>query len=209
MKRQTEDDFREKALEDAEFFFRHEFWQLAKADDGRAMLFFTEDMYERVRATLKPSPPDDFIQKACSRYLDMLGQDVIADKMGSGFETAPSHLAWMLEEIPKLESTKAHRWLGFVQGVLIMARRTTVEIERNATRELLSVPAVAGERATPKGENEYGLDVDYFNRKLSQIVRDVRSYAPAEMARALARLVVVADESVLSEPEFSKTGPKF
>lgn len=54
-------------------------------------------------------------------------------------------------------------------------------------------------------KNEYGLDVSYFEDKLKQIVRDVKNYTPDEMARALARLSVVADESVLSEKEFART----
>ncbi|MGB0662827.1 MAG: hypothetical protein ACPGMR_03455 [Pontibacterium sp.] len=60
-------------------------------------------------------------------------------------------------------------------------------------------------------KNEYGLDVSYFEGKLNQIVRDVRNYTPDELARALARLSVAADESVINEKEFKKeeTGTHF
>jgi hypothetical protein len=51
--------------------------------------------------------------------------------------------------------------------------------------------------------NEYGLDVDYFSEKLSQLLRDVSGYTPAEMARALIRLSVTAKSSGLSEREFA------
>lgn len=62
------------------------------------------------------------------------------------------------------------------------------------------------EPVAPKGRNEYGLDVSYFHGKLRQIVRDCQRYTPDEMARSLARLVVVADESVLAENEFAQHG---
>lgn len=52
--------------------------------------------------------------------------------------------------------------------------------------------------------NEYGLDSDYFRRKLERMLRDVNSYTPDEMARELARMARTADEAVLSEPEFAK-----
>ncbi|MFZ3193712.1 MAG: DUF551 domain-containing protein [Moraxellaceae bacterium] len=55
--------------------------------------------------------------------------------------------------------------------------------------------------------NEFGLDVDYFTRKLTRVLESVSSYKPDEMARELARLVVVADEKVLGEREFSRHTP--
>lgn len=51
--------------------------------------------------------------------------------------------------------------------------------------------------------NQYGLDADYFRRKLERVLRDVNSYRPDEMARELARMARTADEKVLREPEFS------
>lgn len=51
--------------------------------------------------------------------------------------------------------------------------------------------------------NQYGLDADYFRRKLERVLRDVNSYRPDEMARELARMARTADEAVLREPEFS------
>ena len=43
--------------------------------------------------------------------------------------------------------------------------------------------------------NEYGLDVDYFKRKLKIILRDIGYFTPQEMYSALARLALVADEA--------------
>lgn len=51
--------------------------------------------------------------------------------------------------------------------------------------------------------NEYGLDVGYFKRYFKLLLRDADNYTPAEMARSLARMSVVADEKVLLEPEFT------
>lgn len=48
-----------------------------------------------------------------------------------GKEFAPNHLAWMLGEAEVFHRTakisKAHRWLGFVQGVMTSAGYATVE----------------------------------------------------------------------------------
>ena len=44
-------------------------------------------------------------------------------------------------------------------------------------------------------ENKHGLDSAYFKKNLKQLVRDVESYKPEEMALALSRLSVVASPS--------------
>jgi len=54
-------------------------------------------------------------------------------------------------------------------------------------------------------KNQYGLDVSYFESKLSMILRDLNQYTPSEMAREMARLSVVANPAVLNEPEFART----
>lgn len=55
----------------------------------------------------------------------------------------------------------------------------------------------------PKGENDLGLDARYFHEKLSLILRDINSYTPTEMARALGRLAITANPETMREPEFS------
>lgn len=49
--------------------------------------------------------------------------------------TGLSHLLWMLGEISNhTDPEKSARWLGFIQGVLIMRGFTTVQAERDFTR---------------------------------------------------------------------------
>lgn len=52
-------------------------------------------------------------------------------------QTTPHHLWNMLTsiELEDVYADKAHRWLGFVQAILIVAKLTTVDAERNFTRE--------------------------------------------------------------------------
>ena len=40
--------------------------------------------------------------------------------------------------------------------------------------------------------NKYGLDHDYFRKKLKLVVRDSKSYTPDQMFNALSRLMMVA-----------------
>lgn len=51
-------------------------------------------------------------------------------------------------------------------------------------------------------KNSYGLDVDYFRKKLKGVISSIDNTTPIEMSRSLARLAKTADESVLAEPEF-------
>ena len=51
------------------------------------------------------------------------------------------HLLWMLEEIQcnvEQSLTKKHRWLGYIQGILIAFDILDVDQERNITRPLLN-----------------------------------------------------------------------
>lgn len=57
----------------------------------------------------------------------------------------------------------------------------------------------------PKPTNRYGVKVDYFTRKLGELVRDLADYPPDELARALARLSRTADPAVMGEPEFTRS----
>ncbi len=57
-------------------------------------------------------------------------------------ETGASHLLWMLREIQHdwngMSETKRHRWLGYVQGVMVMKGLITVEDERIRTRPMFN-----------------------------------------------------------------------
>lgn len=47
------------------------------------------------------------------------------------------HLRWMLEQIKKpnvMSDTKKHRWLGYIQGVMVSMYGLDVSQERNRTR---------------------------------------------------------------------------
>lgn len=48
--------------------------------------------------------------------------------------------------------------------------------------------------------NKYGLDSDYFKKKLSQLVRDADNYTPREMSTALSKLKNVSDHAVANGP---------
>lgn len=49
--------------------------------------------------------------------------------------TSGEHLRWMLGKLNEHENPfKAHRWLGFIQGVMIREGWVTVTSERNFTR---------------------------------------------------------------------------
>lgn len=69
-----------------------------------------------------------------NRYDNMIEEFTILQQPVPG--TDQRHLRWMLHEMleGKITGTKAHRWLAFIQGVLIMKGYTTVTAERNFTR---------------------------------------------------------------------------
>jgi hypothetical protein len=48
-------------------------------------------------------------------------------------------------------------------------------------------------KAKQYGTNQYGLDVDYFRKKLFCMRRDAENYTPAEMKRELLKLKMVAE----------------
>lgn len=54
-------------------------------------------------------------------------------------ETSKAHIVWMVTEIKdgKVQGDKANRWIGYVQGVLVSGRLTTVELEAERIREIL------------------------------------------------------------------------
>jgi len=75
------------------------------------------------------------------------------------------------------------------------------------SRLALSQKSNANAHSERLGRNEYGLDMGYMVGKLNVLIRDISRHQPDEAARVLARLAKVADEAVLSEPEFSQQSP--
>lgn len=63
-------------------------------------------------------------------------------------------------------------------------------------------PAVP-EESRPLSVNRYGVDRDYFTKKLEIIIRDMRDYTPSELARSLGRLAITANSETMREPEFN------
>ena len=66
---------------------------------------------------------------------------VLSVEQKPGDETNPVHLIWMLQQIkdnPEMSQTKRHRWLGYIQGVLVMKGVFNVEEEREYTRPIFN-----------------------------------------------------------------------
>lgn len=56
--------------------------------------------------------------------------------------------------------------------------------------------------------NSYGLDVDYFRRKMERMLSALDRYTPDEFARECARMARTADDQVMQEPEFVGQQPQ-
>lgn len=81
----------------------------------------------------------DKYEKDCISLLPP--NSVLSIEQKSGDETNPVHLIWMLQQIkdnPEMSQTKRHRWLGYIQGVLVMKGVFSVEEEREYTRPIFN-----------------------------------------------------------------------
>ena len=79
------------------------------------------------------------VYKVAERYRDLLEERCEVVKCTPEDPSANYHLLWMLQEILHNEQqsiTKKHRWLGCVQGIIIMKGYTSVQKERDATRDV-------------------------------------------------------------------------
>lgn len=83
------------------------------------------------------------LRMLAKRYLAMLRVDSSShidysvDRFGK--HTSVTHLRWMLGELDRnceQSLTKKHRWLGYIQGLLVAYGYTTVDRERDYTREI-------------------------------------------------------------------------
>ena len=75
----------------------------------------------------------------CRRLIDT--HELIEIRQLEDDETNPIHLLWMLDMIEndKTQSiTKKHRWLGYIQGVLVCKNVFSVQEEREYTRDILN-----------------------------------------------------------------------
>lgn len=79
-----------------------------------------------------------------SRYKSLLrlhSDDHLSPEESPETPTRPSHLLWMLERLERGEmgDLKTHRWLGYIQGVMVSEGLLNVQEERDLTRPILSV----------------------------------------------------------------------
>ena len=81
----------------------------------------------------------DKYEKDCISLLPP--NSVLSVEQKQGDETNPVHLIWMLQQIKdnsEMSQTKRHRWLGYIQGVLVMKGVFSVEEEREYTRPIFN-----------------------------------------------------------------------
>lgn len=86
------------------------------------------------------------LNKVILRYQGLLLNKVLEPysnflPLQEGKETEDYHLLWMLQELlhnKDQSETKKHRWLGFIQGVLVCKNYTTVIEERLVTRNIFN-----------------------------------------------------------------------
>ncbi|QDZ10564.1 hypothetical protein [Devosia ginsengisoli] len=104
----------------------------------------------------RPSQGGEWVmaEAIIDHYYDMLPGDVA---MPARCEPEPgttaAHIKWMLNQIGTMrDQSKAMRWLGFIQGILIERGYTTVTREREFTRPYFSAsPSPYGVEARPTG----------------------------------------------------------
>lgn len=68
---------------------------------------------------------------------------------------------------------------------------------------LTAAPTAPAVEPRPLTMNRYGVDRDYFTKKLEILIRDMDNYTPAELARSLGRLAMTADSETMQESEFN------
>lgn len=66
------------------------------------------------------------------------------------------------------------------------------------------IDGLAQLRPACPGKNRFGLDIEYFKRRLNRFIRDLADFPPDEAARELARIARTADATVLNEAEFNQ-----
>ena len=85
---------------------------------------------------------DELIEKYKKDCLSLIDKSSIIEiKQLEGDETNPIHLLWMLDQIQNNEEqsiTKKHRWLGYIQGVLVCSNVFSVREEREYTRSIFN-----------------------------------------------------------------------
>lgn len=81
----------------------------------------------------------ELIEKYKKDCLSLLPPSLFEIKQIEGDETNPLHLLWMLQQIEtnvNMSLTKRHRWLGYIQGILVSHGVFSVQEEREYTRPI-------------------------------------------------------------------------
>ena len=89
------------------------------------------------------------MKEIIKRYKQILKQEISSSGLHSilpiepmpGHETHDIHLLWMLREIKENKHqtlTKKHRWLGYVQGIMVAKGYLSVDSERDLTRNVFN-----------------------------------------------------------------------
>ena len=84
-----------------------------------------------------------FYPEIVDRYIDIIldRYPKVEVKCQSEHPMSAPHLLWMLNEIETsdtMSTTKKHRWLGYVQGVMTALGWITVQEERDFTRNIFN-----------------------------------------------------------------------
>lgn len=84
-----------------------------------------------------------FYPEILDRYIDILLQrDPKVHVCPNPEEpTSDGHLLWMINELETsrdMSNTKKHRWLGYIQGVLVTRGILNVNEERDLTRKIFN-----------------------------------------------------------------------
>lgn len=139
-------DLRRVSLLDDDYFVEEGFTEYNEKDEEQIMptpvwlqnLKYNADILKDADKTI-PCELLDKYKKDCISLLPP--NSVLSIEQKPGDETNPIHLIWMLQQIKddsEMSQTKRHRWLGYIQGVLVMKGVFSVEEEREYTRPIFN-----------------------------------------------------------------------
>ena len=139
-------DLRRASLLDDDYFVEEGFTEYNEKDEEQIMptpvwlqnLKYNADILKDADKTI-PCELLDKYKKDCISLLPP--NSVLSIEQKPGDETDPIHLIWMLQQIKddsEMSQTKRHRWLGYIQGVLVMKGVFSVEEEREYTRPIFN-----------------------------------------------------------------------
>lgn len=139
-------DLRRASLLDDDYFVEEGFTEYNEKDEEQIMptpvwlqnLKYNADILKDADKTI-PCELLDKYKKDCISLLPP--NSVLSIEQKPGDETNPIHLIWMLQQIKddsEMSQTKRHRWLGYIQGVLVMKGVFSVEEEREYTRPIFN-----------------------------------------------------------------------